>query len=98
MDDLISRQEAINRIESLTRTCGGDDGVCPLTETDKVFNYAVEVAASCIYNLPTAQPEIIRCKDCKHYQEDHLFRIGFCDGRQRNNDDFCSHAERGKDE
>lgn len=40
------------------------------------------------------EPEIIRCKDCKFYQEDHLFKVGFCDGRQRNNDDFCSRAER----
>ena len=45
----------------------------------------------------SAQPEIILCKDCKYYQEDHLFRIGFCDGRQRNNDDFCSRAERRTD-
>ena len=55
-------------------------------------NIAKEIA-----ELPSAQPEIIRCKDCKHYQEDHLFRIGFCDGRQRNNDDFCSRAERRED-
>ena len=48
--------------------------------------------------LPSAEPEIIRCKDCKYYQQDHLFKVGFCDGRQRNNDDFCSRAERRTDE
>ena len=48
--------------------------------------------------LPSAEPEIIRCKDCKYYQQDHLFKVGFCDGRKRNNDDFCSRAERRTDE
>ena len=47
--------------------------------------------------LKDAQPEIIRCKDCKHYNIDRLFKVGFCDGRQRNNDDFCSRAERRED-
>ena len=56
MDDLISRQEAINRIESHIRALDGGE-VYPLTETDKAINYALEVAASCVYNLPSAQPE-----------------------------------------
>ena len=54
MDDLISRQAAIERIESHIRV--GDE-LYPLTDTDKILNHAFEIAASCVYNLPSAQPE-----------------------------------------
>lgn len=54
MNDLISRDAAIDRIESHLRF--GDE-LYPLTETDKILNYAFEVAASCVYNLPSAHPE-----------------------------------------
>ena len=53
VSDLISRQAAINRIESHIRT--GDE-LYPLTDTDKTLNHAFEIAATCVYNLPSAQP------------------------------------------
>ncbi len=93
--DLISRKEAIDRIESHLRT--GDE-LYPLTYTDKVVNHGIEIAASCVYNLPSAQPEIVRCKDCK-----------FTDGERPIADGrywcvlhssfmyFCSDAERRDD-
>ena len=49
--DLISRQAAIDRIESHLRV--GDE-LYPLTDTDKVLNHGFEIAASCVYNLPSA--------------------------------------------
>lgn len=52
MNDLIERQAAIETIEEHLRQ--GDE-VYPLTETDKIMNHAFEVAASCVYNLPSAQ-------------------------------------------
>lgn len=52
MTDLISRQAAIKAIESHLRV--GDE-VYPLTRTDKILNHAFEIAASCVYNLPTAE-------------------------------------------
>lgn len=58
MIDLIDRQAAIDRIEEHLRF--GDE-LYPLTETDEILNYAFEIAASCVYNLPSAQPEIIAC-------------------------------------
>ena len=54
MSDLISRKEAIEKIESHTRV--GDE-LYPLTDTDKILSHAFEIAASCVYNLPPAQPE-----------------------------------------
>jgi len=50
MDDLISRQAAIARAVPLN-----------------LFGREVMlVSVSELENLPSAQPEIIRCKDCKH--------------------------------
>ena len=43
--------------------------------------------------LPSAQPEIIRCKDCRYTDED-----GVCQSSKglaiQDDDDFCSKAER----
>ena len=53
MSDLISRQDAINLLEKWA------DG----------YNYIeveTESAIKDFQHLPSAQPEIIRCKDCKH--------------------------------
>lgn len=45
--------------------------------------------------LPSAQPEIVRCKDCKHFEREMLY----CDdlGFMCREDDFCSYAERRND-
>ena len=56
--------------------------------------------------LPSVQPEIIRCKDCKHIVEHkgygNLGESAFtCEGNMDGwvlPDDFCSHAERRTDE
>lgn len=46
-----------------------------------------------IVDLPSAQPEIIRCKDCRYTDED-----GVCQSSKglaiQDDDDYCSHAER----
>ena len=52
MDDLISRAAAIDRIEEHIRV--GDE-LYPLTETDRALNHAFEIAASCVYNMPSAE-------------------------------------------
>ena len=93
MNDLISRLAAIDRIESHIRT--GDE-LYPLTDADKILNHAFETAASCVYNLPSAQPEIVRCKDCKYYGYNECFHgrgltVAF-------DNTFCSYAERITDE
>ena len=82
MDDLISRQAAI----------------------DAVFNNAEhpDKAYEAIRLLPSAQPENIRCKDCKFGEQDEVGRW-FCRGLgcQIGNEDgsgFCADAERRTDE
>lgn len=38
--------------------------------------------------------EVVRCNNCKHWQYDKMFNEGWCDGRWREWDDYCSRAER----
>lgn len=81
MDDLISRQAALN---ALTSTAG-------------VGNRALDK----IRALPSAQPEIIRCKDCKWYKTNYSWngkehKVCVIEPYEpiREGDDFCSRAER----
>ena len=63
-----------------------------------------------ISDVPSAQPEIIRCKDCKHFEYDHLYVIQgipvlgneVCNkwgyGCKTNENGYCFLAERKIDE
>ena len=75
-EDLISRKAAIEKIESHTRV--GDE-LYPLTDTDKILNHAFEIAASCVYNLPSAQP--------KSYREG--YQAGFKDAQSETAAQIC---------
>ena len=41
--------------------------------------------------------EVVRCRECKHYQNDMLFGKAYCDGRKVKPEDFCSYGERRAD-
>ena len=87
MDDLISRQTAIDALHMhLMYRMGTDSNKKRLDEW--------------INNLPSTQPEIIRCKDCKYCdrgidEDGNLFLkcLGWVYGGTQE-EDFCSHAER----
>ena len=83
MSDLISRQAAIDELDK------GAWGV----EWDKTL------AKTMIESLPSAQPDIIRCKDCKYYKAYEYTGELACHyvigGTViRNLNDYCSRAER----
>ena len=90
MTDLISRQAAIDALK-------------------EAFNPSITnfvKAKIAIDNLPSAQPEIIHCQNCKHWREgdaysycQKLFNCGVLDvyDYMRADDDFCSMAERRTD-
>lgn len=61
---------------------------------DEVRRDAV-IIKNAVEIIPSAQPEIIRCKDCKWKQGSECVR--FADVRPFP-DDFCSRAERRTDE
>jgi len=83
MDDVISRQQAIDEIKEIYEW---HDNVTK----ERIIEH--------FERLPSAQPEIIRCKDCKHW-------LDIDDGRQKHRmcadiygDWFCADAERRTDE
>ena len=83
MDDLISRQQAINALSTIT-----------LYKGSIPFNTAVMR----IKQLPPIQPEIVRCKDCKYAEYINDVQTLWCtecgQGRTVAPNDFCSYAER----
>ena len=84
MDDLISRQAAIEVVQNRHMMLSKEK-VLLINDLDK---------------LPPAQTEIIRCKDCKYWdttwQNDYAPNYHYCpmiDGTRRN-DFYCADAER----
>ena len=84
MNDLIERSAVIDLIDKYTQDMSTDYW----TE-----NYGIPsgVFEDEIMELPSAQPEVIRCKDCKHW--DGVDTCDVIDAPVWDND-FCSMAER----
>lgn len=63
---------------------------------DAIFGRSHDIIKARLKNLPSVQPEIIRCKDCKYYIKSE----SYCDylGITISELDFCSYAERRTDE
>ena len=98
MSDLISRQDAIEVIEEMQMPIMRS----MFPEEQFVFKGMSE-ALSAIKDLPSAQPEIVRCKDCKHYKAYEYTGKLACHyviggTVEKKPDDFCSRAERITDE
>ena len=63
MDDLISRQAAIDRIK---RQKSRPDTFGWWIQNDTIANLCYEIAIETLEKLPSTEPEIVRCKDCIH--------------------------------
>ena len=83
MGDLIDRQAAIDALNKLK--------IYRPLDSDR---YVISDCLNKIANLPSAQSEIVRCKDCKWKQGSECAR--FAEVRPFP-DDFCSRAERRTD-
>lgn len=87
MADLIERQAAMEALDKIFP-------VDPM-RNDYTQGIACGAALAKIYveQLPSAQPEIIRCKDCKwHNGEINQCNAQICASMR--GEDFCSRAER----
>ena len=86
MDDLISRQAAISHVDDV-----------PYIKDHPNVGLLWK---AWIESLPSAQPEIIRCKDCKQFRRWIDTDTCFCDITEAeiSDNDFCSKAERRTDE
>jgi hypothetical protein len=103
--DTISRQAAIDAVlnneHSTDITLMGDAFGKGYTEGYKEEqNNVLQYLA----DLPSAEPEIIRCKECKHYyftdnrvEAEQCYVCGYWDFDSPSPNGFCSFAERRKD-
>ena len=63
MNDLISRQVAIEKLKDAENHAFNS------------FYKGLIKAHKIIVDLPSAQSEIIKCKDCKHFELDHFEKV-----------------------
>ena len=91
MDDAISRQAAIDElVKMLGYHFQADEEV-------------LDAVVTTVRELPSAQPEIIRCKDCKYWdttwQNDYAPNYHYCPmiDSTRRNDFYCADAGRRTD-
>lgn len=97
MADLINRQDAINALErKKDKNAKGDIG--------GFYNKIIQNHIDALMQLPSAEPKIIKCKDCNHknryrfppqYEE-----RDYCEKHEKvvREDCYCSWAERKQDE
>ena len=86
MDDTISRYDALKTIGFLEAKNDKANGF-----SDDFDNISRTKSMIAINNLPSAQPEIIRCRDCKYADE---YCHCSCVTWWNSSNDFCSRAER----
>lgn len=85
--DMINRQDAIDycyQLINVEHEQGSDEmnyGQERVNQTETILHH--------LEFMPSAEPEIIRCKDCEH--DCYCCRLS-----SRTPDDYCSHAERKK--
>ena len=106
MDELISRQGMLNRLEEWNTDDPTDKALYNFAWNRIIEQPTIELRCEDCENfnktrLLIPQSEIIRCKDCKHHHYDSK-DIPYCDridyGYGWKDDDFCSRAERRTDE
>ena len=99
--DLIDRLAAIDALLELVEA----RRTWKSTEDARKEISGIDASICAIHDLPSAQPEIIRCKECKHYVIHTFFgrSQGWCErlcdefdkslARDAEPDDYCSKAE-----
>ena len=103
MSDLISRQAALDAMETWDKFGCDPDGKLVRYDDDKHYIPYVhyEDMVHAIKHLPSARPEIIRCKDCK-YRDENWRRVSVrwlpCMDVRTGSNWYCGSAERKDDE
>lgn len=95
-EDAVSRQAAIDRINKQREHLQPD-----IYPQDKIGDAAYRICAEFIERLPSAQPVIIRCKDCNYYFYDANFAKSWCNRMSGTfmvkPDSYCSFAVKRKE-
>lgn len=96
--DMISRKAAIDALLHNQEIYSNNFG------DDPIYRYTVAIIdndVQAIANMPSAQPEIIRCKDCKWWSNDDYRECSspnYDDGYVTPAGFYCGYAERRADE
>ena len=100
MSDTISRAAAIDVVQKNTfRLTFAEEQNCEgrvAWSADAVYSDVIEGA---LLELPSAQPEIIKCKECKYQYEEYRNTSTKwlpCMDVQTDNNWYCGSAERGR--
>ena len=88
MTDAISRQSVIDMLDETKRIARQNIDGAVLMTFERVLDSLVNITNA----LPTIQPEIVRCKDCKHYEYGICKKAGLCVNKSPNG--FCDWGER----
>lgn len=93
MSDLIDRQAILKHIEKIRQGVQMMDDI----HRASIIMNGMHLCEETVRNQPSAQPELIRCKDCKHYNSGFECLIeGY--GIERDKDWFCGDAERREED
>ena len=103
MEDTVRRQDAIEALELTTWYHQNRNGEMVKGANSKEHQawYKAEDVYAVLHDLPSAEPEIVRCKDCKYWREHKYAKetkryIPFCgfNAIYTKADDFCSKGTR----
>ena len=102
MADLIDRQAAIEAMEDVDWYHINSNGQLVHGANSKEDEplYKAEDVYKVLNDVPSAQPEIIRCKDCKYSDTDNTLGVMFCwrvSYHEASEEGFCSWAKRRTD-
>ena len=104
-EDVISRQDAIDAVEfgiTYVKVLNKENG--EVMELFKKSNEELQKAVNRIEALPSVQPEIIHCKECKYAHMTYDGDCKYCDvwfpdeSKYVGGDYYCASAERKTDE
>ena len=93
MDDLINRKTVINGLDYIITELDKLIEEDPLNAEYHHTKKQVEEIKNGVQNLPTEQPEVIRCKDCKYNGECSIQFVANADDKF-----FCGAGERRQNE
>ena len=86
--DCISRRAAIDAIEHITTSMS----ICLNSDECHGMKRMQRQAVIELANMPAIQPEIVRCKDCRHYRHGLCMKASMCVNKSENG--FCDWGER----
>lgn len=87
MSDLISKASVCEILADMYPFDG--ERVVEVERINKAYDAVLNLPSP-----PSAQPEIVHCRDCANCYTDEVFKQMWCNGRKVTEGDYCSRAKR----